>query len=212
MEKKIISLFLGTLLFTTLIMAGKDSTLSEKAKSFDRTHMIAASATFSPGIFLSSGVSSNYLHGFLEYFPQSNVSLKGESYLFLKPSAGSNHPLSQNSSLLFGGLYHFKNNGSLDPYIGFQPGLAFVTSYPDGLNYPTFVAIQAKEVVPLITFSTGINYYVNRYFHFFGSVRYLYGQGVQSVAYFTQFSELRFSFGLGFNLAKNNSCTTCPDF
>jgi hypothetical protein len=214
MERKI-SLLLMLLVACTQLFAGNDTTdvksSLKQSSGFDRTQMIAASATFSPGIFFHNGISSNYLHGFLEYFPESNVSLKGEGYLFLSPSSGRYHPLTQNSSLLFGGLYHFNKNGQFDPYIGLQPGLAFVVSYPDGINYPIFVSVQAREIVPLITLSTGINYYVNRYFHFFGSVRYLYGQGAQSAAYFTQFSELRFSFGLGFNLAKK-PCDTCPTF
>jgi hypothetical protein len=215
MEKKIILIISSVLLVSSLVLAGQDTigvkSSSKSAPSFDRTHMIAASATFSPGIFLHNGISSNYLHGFLEYFPESNVSLKGEGYVFLPPSSGKYHPLDQNSTLLFGGLYHFTKNGAFDPYLGLQPGLAFVTSYPNGIDYPIFVSIQAREVVPLITVSAGINYYVNRYFHFFGSIRYLYGQGAQSVAYFTQLSELRLSFGLGFNLAKK-SCDTCPAF
>jgi hypothetical protein len=215
MDRKII-VFIGLIcMFSTYMLAGNETTGAKSSSklphSFDRTHMIAASATFSPGIFLYNGISSNYLHGFLEYFPESNVSLKGEGYLFLAPSSGRFHPLDQNSSLLFGGLYHFNKNGAFDPYIGLQPGVAYVISYPDGINYPIFVSIQAREVVPLITVSTGINYYVNRYFHFFGSIRYLYGQGAQSDIYFTQFSELRLSFGLGFNLAKKR-CDTCPTF
>lgn len=67
-----------------VILIGLGTSFAQSNK-IDRHHLISASATLSPAFFLSGEGSSNYLHGFVEYYPQSNVSLKGEAYLFLRP-------------------------------------------------------------------------------------------------------------------------------
>jgi len=187
-------------------------TFTAQSKKIDRTHLISASATFSPAFFLKGGVSSNYINGFLEYYPQANVSLKGETYFFLKPSEGKAHPLKQNTGIVFGGLYHFTKNGAFDPYVGFQPGVSFVTYYPDLNGQIQYLGLLQNEIVPVFSMSIGANYYVSRYFNFFGSIRYVSANGAQTETYFTDLSEIRFSFGLGFNFAQNKGCNDCPSF
>lgn len=185
---------------------------SAQSNKIDRTHLISASATLSPAFFLKGGVSSNYINGFLEYYPQANVSVKGETYYFLKPSEGKEHPLKQNTGIIFGGLYHFTKNGAFDPYIGFQPGVSLVTYYPNLNGQIQYLGLLQSEIVPVVTLSVGANYYVSRYFNFFGSIRYVNAQGAQTETYFTDLNEIRFSFGLGFNFAQDNGCDTCPSF
>lgn len=194
-----------------VILIGLGTSFAQ-SKKIDRTHLISASATFSPAFFLKGGVSSNYLNGFIEYYPQANVSLKSEAYLFLRPPAEKGHPLRQNTGIVFGGLYHLNKNGAFDPYIGFQPGVSFVTYYPDLNGQIQYFGLVKNEIVPVVSVSIGANYYVSRYFNFFGSIRYVRANGVQTESYFTDLSEIRFSFGLGFNFAQNKGCNDCPSF
>ena len=46
-----------------VILIGLGTSFAQ-SKKIDRTHLISASATFSPSFFLKGGVSSNYLNGF----------------------------------------------------------------------------------------------------------------------------------------------------
>ncbi len=63
------------------------STASALADStFVQPRLIRATATLAPGYTLKAPTTSFYLHGYLEYFPEQRISLRGDGMWFLKSS------------------------------------------------------------------------------------------------------------------------------
>ena len=68
--------------------------------------------------------------------------------------------------------------------------------------YRTVFYKLPAEVIPNASIVGGLNFYVNRYFNIFVNMRYVYGQPSKSIQERDGLHEIRFAFGLGFNLAK----------
>lgn len=159
--------------------------------------MLRAQATISMG-FMSLDPGSIYLHGNLEYYIDNNISLRGDGYYSLSANV-----FEFNHSLLAGASYHIKTKTHFDPYIGFGPGVAI----NKGLDYSNTFCDPGpcpesgiRSVNPLISPILGFNYYFERLFHIFLETRYIHGKYLSGVTVPWSLSELRFSFGLGFNL------------
>lgn len=176
---------------------------------FNYRHMLKASATLSPGFMLGQSQNNIYVNGHLEYFAEERVSLRGDGFWFTgaqqKPQL-----LKENSTLLFGGLYHFHKN-RLDLFAGLQTGMGFTRptdTQSSQLNTSgaASVSSQATEsyklkAIPVISPVTGVTFYAGKYVNFFLEVRYLSGRyfGYQSGSTL-HMDELRLSAGLGFQL------------
>ena len=195
-------------LLLILILSGVDASYAqEEKKPFIRKGLIRSMATISQGIVMQDGLSIT-LHGTLEYYVADNVSLRGDSYYFLPkqnngPEIG---PFEYNHAILSGASYHFKTKNNFDPYLAFEPGVA-ITKGQD--NYFLFKEGQQAlylhpagnaTVNPLLSSALGFNLYFQRWFHLFGEVRYMTGKYLSHAAAPLSLNELRFSFGLGFNL------------
>jgi len=187
------------LLWGTLVYAQQDSLFKYRG-------MLKGSATLAPGFMMAQTQTNIYVHGHLEYFPEEKVSLRGEGFWFTgaqqKPAL-----LKENSSFLFGGLYHFHKN-RFDYFIGLQTGMAFTQpSDTVDVSIPTTgMTLRIKKTfemkaTPIISPFTGITFYPGKYVNFFLEVRYinnkyfghLYGKTLNM-------DELRISAGLGFQL------------
>ena len=161
-------------------------------KGFLRTQ-----GTISPGFSLSENGSNIYLHGDLEFYPENHISVRGESY-FLVGGSNSKNGIREFTNY-FGAVYHFIGNKKFDPYVGFQPGVA-IRHYEiycvdiTGVDCPTGYTIS-----PQMSLITGINFYLNKYLHFFGMMRYINGRDA-SFSFDYPMNEIRFSAGLGWNL------------
>lgn len=180
-------------------------------ENFRYVSVLKGDATITPGYLLNTAQTNIYINGSLEYFPDDKISLRGEGFWMVgaqqKPAL-----LKDNSTLLFGGLYHFHKN-RLDYFVGLQMG-AGITKPNDVLfnsspvtNNPTTVVVDPYtqsyiyKVVPVLSPVTGVTFYVSNYFNFFLNVRYV------KATYFgytdgkaLSLDELRISAGLGFQI------------
>ncbi len=164
---------------------------------FQKKHQIQASTTFSIGL-MRDNVQNAYLHGFLNYFPEENVSLRGDGYYFFN-SLSELKPLASNHQVYAGGFYHFKS-AKIDPYVGFQPGIA-ISSRTDTIQSfdPTFTEPSGTSVNPLTSFVAGFNYFGGKHFSLFVETRYTRGIHLSN-SWPKYLDELRFSFGLAFQV------------
>ncbi|MEX1188713.1 MAG: hypothetical protein WED33_05600 [Bacteroidia bacterium] len=153
-------------------------------------------ATFSPGYMFGLKEAVTSLSGDIEYYLSEKVSIDGEGSIFLS-SITSDGRVSENNQL-FGGLnYHFTENKKADVFLGMQPGVAFF----DAKSLKGETEIYRKpEIIPLISFSGGVNYYVGSIFHFFIHMRYIQGEARQIPQAQYSLNEIRLLAGLGFNL------------
>lgn len=192
---------IGVLFFVACFIAAQ---AQEEKKQFIRKGLIRSMATISPGIMLEENTSSISIHGNLEYYVADNVSIKGDSYFFLNDNQNK---FSANHATFAGASYHFKTKSHFDPYLGFQPGIALAMrkDWSDVLFFapvPDYYSVPPKqELCPLISPTLGFNFYFQNLFHLFMETRYIAGQYLPDDGSPSRsLSELRFSFGLGFNL------------
>ncbi|MFB6307184.1 MAG: hypothetical protein ABEH43_09405 [Flavobacteriales bacterium] len=185
-----ISYFMSTALF------------AQKKNDFKRDGIIKASLTITPGIMLEKDAINSYLHGFLEYYPEKSISLRGEAYFY----TGDDRKMKMfewHHFLLFGGVYHF-GEGRFDTFIGLEPGISITKINTSLMSEKTDIVEPDPEVIPLITVSTGVNYYISNFFHVFLSFHYINGTLHNSLTNSESIDEIRISGGLGFNLDLKN--------
>jgi hypothetical protein len=77
--------------------------------------------------------------------------------------------------------------------------MAITKRQSDNLLSP-LVSTGASSVNPLISTAFGFNFYFQRWFHLFGEVRYISGKHLSDATTPLSLNELRFSFGLGWNI------------
>lgn len=188
--------------YMTLIAAFLIAMPSGFAQSdFEKKGVIQGSATFSVGM-MRENVTNLYLHGFLNYFPEEKISLRGDAYYFFN-SISESKPLELNHQLFAGGFYHFKS-ASIDPYVGFQPGIAY-GSRADSVYNESFELVKPNNVFsPLTSLVAGFNYFGGKHFSLFVETRFVRGI-MLSNAWPKYLDELRFSFGLAFQVLTNKS-------
>ena len=187
MEKKgIIALALLCALY------GNSSAQKDSAKVYVHKGMLSATLTYSVGYMSSYAIYNVYVTGYMEYYTGSKISVRGDVYYFIN-SLNDSKFLKQNHRLYFGACYNFQVHSHLDPFIGFQPGIAYTqTESWYGVTDPATFS-------PLASAVTGLNYYAERWFHILLNVRYAVGKHLDDVALFN-LNEVSFSFGLGFNI------------
>ena len=178
----------------------------EEKKQFIHKGILRAQATISPGILLKENVLTTSIYGNLEYYVADNVSIRGDSYYFLQ---SENNPFEFNHSVSTGVSYHFKTKNHFDPYLAVQPGLAWSQRKSfvcDDFNLPTggwgpcYDKTYNPSANPLISSAIGFNFYFQRVFHLFAEARYISGKHISDDSSPLSLNELRFSFGLGWNL------------
>ncbi len=206
MVKKIISLL------CIVALGAADTSVcfsQEESKQFIRKGLIRSQATICPGIMLKENISTISLHGTLEYYVADNVSLRGDTYFYLQgKDAYGNNPFQINHATFSGLSYHFRTKSHFDPYFTIAPGVTVTqdNSFEACLNSlgpnvtVSFCKQTEKSVNPLLSAGFGFNYYFQKWFHLFGEARYIGGKYLSDAPAPLSLSELRFSFGLGFNL------------
>lgn len=163
--------------------------------------MVRVQATYSIGLLNARQETRYFLYGDAEGLVNDHLGIDGGVYVQLGSSNAEYSSGSANRyndirahTLLFGPNYHFRPKKPLDIYAGVQTGLHLVRE-------PAYIGIEPAPVhtsiAPAASVVGGLAYY-GSFFHLFGQVRGIYGNGVGgSVQY--GISELRLSFGLGFN-------------
>jgi len=191
-------IFFSLLLFPLTMNAQKDS-----SAQFIHGHMFRSQATISPGYVMEGKYLNIYLHGTLEYYLDNSISLRGDGFYFLK----SNSPglkWKQYHSILAGASYHIKTKNRFDPYIALQPGVGITQleyGYPSAtISSSTDVPLGKVSATPLISGVVGFNYYFQKVFHLLAEARYVNGKHLSDISYPISLSEVKFSFGLGWNI------------
>lgn len=163
-----------------------------------RKGVLRAQGTISPAVMLQSGALNIYLHGDAEYHLSDRISVKGDIYYFL--GTQGEDLLKQHHGIFFGAQYHFPL-GNFVPFVGMQPGASYVETHETVSSFDD--AEQSKvtstSVAPLLSFATGFNWYIWKFIHFTGQVRYVHGNHARRTGNLP-LDELRFSIGLGWNV------------
>lgn len=160
-------------------------------EQYIRQGTLKASATIAPSKMLNRDVQNIYLNGFVAYQLDEHLSLRGETFFYIKGAANAPTDMVYNGAMntYFGAFYH-RGVNNWDNYVGFQPGVSVVqTIYKSGAS-----------VIPSFAFKIGTAYYVWKYFHFFADLTYtnttVRGISIGSL----RSDELIISAGLGFQI------------
>ena len=192
-----------TLFFVTLFLCSTFLFAQRREARFIHPGLIRNSLTITPATLFEPAVRNIYLHGTLEGYVDSSLSLRGDGFYFLN-TLGTNKPFKFNHSFFAGASYHFKTNNHFDPYFGIEPGVSITQ-----LNTPEILT-QGNEIFiihesttkanPLFSEVIGFNYYAPKWFHIFVEARYVSGRHMSGYSSTQSLNELRFSFGLGWNI------------
>ena len=168
---------------------------SGKAQSPEviRKGLIRAHLTLSPSYMFGNQQSYFYLHGNLEGFVTSDISLAGEFYYQLGSISLPKSDFDHHHNLFFGAAKHFTRKNS-DLFLGIQPGLAITQLNPAQNN----ISSAHLGVNPLVSATAGYNFFLNQFMHFFLHSRIIIGQHTIDLP--RNLTEFRFSAGLGFNI------------
>lgn len=175
---------------------------------FIHKHLVRADASIVPGYMINSFLSNVHLNGNIEYYMDNKVSIRGDANYMLGSSGLTDRSmgLKNNASVMLGAVFHFPTKNHFDPYAIIQPGFAYSSSYKQ-LNTATADFAPGEDRVyykgaisPLGSAGIGFNYYFQRFAHLFMETRYVHGQYLSDAPSPVSLNELRFTFGLGFNV------------
>lgn len=165
--------------------------------------LLRAQANIAAGKLLAYNQGSIYVAGDLAYYLDTHTSLRGDGFYFINAMhVGADRKLLVNHGWFTGVLFHLPTGGNLDPFVGFQPGMA-ITQLIDTYSVnetEDSTALSRVTGSPLVSMLAGLHYYAPKFFHFFATVRYVNGTHLGNTGKY-YLDELRFSFGLGFHLS-----------
>ncbi|GAB4131123.1 MAG: hypothetical protein Fur0041_01130 [Bacteroidia bacterium] len=157
----------------------------------------------SKGSYLAnSGRTNIYIHGTAEYYFTDRFSMRGDAYYFVNKNnveGGWKH----NHSLEIGGSWHLIKEKNIDPYLGLRAGASYTQTYPYSYamsssvtwtNYPV-----TDHINPVAGPHAGINFFGEKFFHFFVEAHYLMGTHRPLYGPVSTLNEVRVSAGLGWN-------------
>jgi hypothetical protein len=158
---------------------------------------VKAALSFSPG-FLTEKTKTIQLHGYLGCRPNSGkIELRGDGF-YLLDSFGDRPRFTMNHQLFAGAFYRFSDQ-RFQPYVGFQPGIAYSQSSEFGvLNNVTSEIEFKKTINPVGSVAGGIDFFSEKLFFMFVETRYIFGKH-KADSYPVFLDEFRISFGLGFH-------------
>ena len=156
--------------------------------------------TFAIRSMTNVDVKNIYLHGELEYFGSTYISIKGETDYFVS-STSDYKPFEFNHASFTGIAFHLPLAKAiyLDPFWAIEPGIAY-TKLQDRMVLED--APRKPSFDPLLSTSIGINYYARNLIYFSCSIRYLWGRHLSNDASDASekplsLNEVKLMFGLG---------------
>ena len=166
---------------------------AQAEQPFVRAGLLKFTATICPALLLDAGTTNIHAGGSAEYFVEDRISFKGETFWFLDGQQ-RNAPLQQNSQLSFGPQFHHMN-GRLDLSAGFAPGLSL--SRP---NATMDAAAPQVRLLPHVSISGGVTFYVWDHMHFFLNARYVHARYASVPEGSVALDELMLYGGLGWQI------------
>ena len=158
--------------------------------------LLKATGPIAPSTMLNRSVQNIYLSGFLEYYLDRKLSLRGETFVFVdgkSKTVTNNLFIKEGMRTYFGAFYHFNKN-NWDQYIGFQPGVALIKPLdsvePNG----------PLQLSPSFAAHIGSTYYVWKYFNFYVDLAYVHSSYRGLTIGTQKTDELILSAGLGFQI------------
>jgi hypothetical protein len=197
--KKII--LLSVILSSLILGVAGTSFSQEESGQYIHKGLFRSMGGIAPGIMLKENVSTVSLTGNVEYYIADNISLRGDSYFYMqgKDKSGKD-PFEFNHSTFSGASYHFKTKNHFDPYFAFEPGIAISKKNPSLITVPELYSSGNASANPLLSSALGFNFYFQKWFHLFAEARYISGKHLSDATAPLSLNELRFSFGLGWNI------------
>jgi hypothetical protein len=188
------------IIMTACMLLVVNSTQAQKKRITiweERKGCVRSQGNLALGYLFQQKQLAAYLNGDLDLFVDNRVSVNGQIWGSFVTTSKNKPGITANHSVFWGMNYHLLPKGRFDPYIGLTPGIGLIrATYFDGevLRKSTFAP------VPLLSAQIGMNYYVGWIFHFFAKVQGVSGVFFKDVAKANRLEELRFSFGLGWNI------------
>ncbi len=175
------------LILCSILLAS--TTFAQEEKSYIQPGLISTSLTLSPAKMLNRKDMNYYVSGYLEGRLDRHLSLRGEAHYML--GNANTKFLKNNARVLFGLEYGLPVRNA-DFHLGFMPGVSVLQS--------NFARNARWEVVPLISVSGGVKFYVWKFFNFFMHVNYIHTElnNLESIS--GKADELVFTGGLGYNI------------
>jgi hypothetical protein len=189
-----------------LILALSCSAQEQADQRFVRAGILNGGASISPGFLLQQNISTISIPLTGEYYIDEHVSVKSDVFIHVGSGLTADSlRLVANHQLFTGLSYHFKTKGNLDPYLCFQPGLAYSqvkreSKLPFNDETPDGRIEYTPSLNPVLAISAGINYYFPRFFHIFIEARYVHGNALFNAPWAFPLDELKVQFGLGWNI------------
>ena len=138
--------------------------ISFAGHSQERDWKLKAGFGFAPGL-LTESTYTVQAQGFLG-FMKNKIELRGEAFYYLD-SFGDRPRFSMNHQLYTGVFYHFSEN-SLQPYVGFEPGIALTQSSEYGtFNQSSGLVEYKKALNPVGAITAGFDLYGENIFFLF---------------------------------------------
>lgn len=191
-----ITTYLRTVLLASVLLFSAGLQAQQNSEPFMlRKGAIRSTGTLSPGVLLKSEDGVNlYLHGNFDFFLGEHFSLRGDGFYYLS-TTGEFNTFKKHHQLYSGFSFHDKPKG-FSRYAGLLMGVAITQINNRGIVYTP----DATRVCPVISPHVGVNIYGEKYFHLFGEVRYIAGTYFPEHSAAVSLGEVRFSFGLGWNI------------
>lgn len=155
-------------------------------------------ATLSLGWSNSAPEQNLYVHGSNDLYVSERVSFRGDAYWFAGEQTQQSR-LVANHNILAGPAFHF-GKGRVDPFVSFQPGVAFTRSE---FRVDGEATKSNWKVSPVASLTVGTRYFVSRNFHFFAEGRQMAGSHLSDDPRTIGLAETRISFGLGAQLGRD---------
>ena len=186
-------------LFGSILLCSSYFSCWSQSEIYKDANTLEASATIAPSWMLNRDEANYYIMGYLEFHLSKNLSLRGDTYLFV--DGESEFPFFSSASRTFFGVFAHTQKSNWDSYIGFQPGLSLLKPNPYYGGIQTFALLENRTaVVPSVAITVGTSYYVWKYYNFFANLSYIRStiSGVPGAP--MPADELILSAGLGFQI------------
>ena len=183
-----------TRIFFSALMLVASPGFSQQKPDFTSGKPIKFNLALNQGFMLQHKNTDLYISGNLEYFPEKNISIRGDCFWYID-SRQKTPVLKQNLIVLFGALVHLPM-GRSDIYAGLQPGVSYTRPNNTSDDYSGL----PSRLMPVISISAGYTLYFSKFADFFLAANYMISRYRGSSSGSIKLDEIMISGGLGFHI------------